>query len=230
MNHVVGIAPDRRGEVTVGRSAQGIVAFVLWQVDGSLLRPEEQRVGKVLAARPPGGRKNLLQRPRLARHDTVCEVPSHEPELAQDGNGGRKAVWRRPLVHTIRCWRIDFGKHLGDTLVGDEHGLLDQARRRGPLTYAHARWVTVLVNQHLGLARVKVDGATAQPDVLPETRYLIQSPEGIGYVTLKTGRRGKPLGGKRALKEAPKVGIQELNLYSPSRYKEGFVPSLRSKL
>ena len=85
MDEHVGVAPDGRGEVTVGTGTKRIVALVVRGILRTRLRTQEQRVGCRLDRGPMGTRQGLLERERVTRPNALRQATSREPCLDEHG-------------------------------------------------------------------------------------------------------------------------------------------------
>ena len=157
------------------------------QVDGSLLCPEQQRVGEVLSGAPSRGIKHVLQGGGLAGHEARDRRALEQPQLPQRLHGLTKVIRRGLLVHAIGRLDVGHGEKVRDALVGEDHGLLDEPRRTGATADAHTRRLPVGIEYDLGLHRLEVDGAAVMAHPLAQSAYLVEHAErlrhgGVGVI------------------------------------------------
>ena len=159
--------------MAVRPSTEGVVTLVMRFVHGSLLGAQEQRIdlwGKRRARRILNRRVNSAG---VSEHDARSEPALHGPELRERFGRRGQAVGRGVLMNAIGGNQIAIGQELGHAFVGEQHGLLDQARRSRALSCddidGHAR----LIEQDMNLRRVEVDRAPLAADLTACTGQCI---------------------------------------------------------
>ena len=161
----IGVSANGAGEVAVRPGAEGVMALVAGLVHGTLLGTQQQRVDLGGERGPRSILDRRVDGARIAEHDARGQAPFDRAELGEGLRRRSQAVGRGLLVNAICASEAAVGEEFGHALVGEQHGLLDQARRRGALARDDIDGHAGIIQEHMDLRRIEIDGAALAADL-----------------------------------------------------------------
>ncbi|CAJ0881046.1 hypothetical protein R76727_03343 [Ralstonia mannitolilytica] len=183
----IGVAPDRTGEVRVGRVCQAEVTDVVRAVDGLLHRAQQHG----LQHRRVRARGDLLHQLRIVGRLGFIAATERQAARLQEGTQRLQLFFRGARMHTVQRRVLVLLEHFGGADIGRQHALLDQPVR----VVARARQdlfdLALRVADDVRLGRVEVDRATLTACLEQRLIQLVQ--------VLQMRDQRRPLGSLGAL-------------------------------
>ena len=158
------------------------MALVLGPVVGPFHGPQQKRADKLPLAAGRACRQNLLDDLRISRHQTRLHGPFEPIEFLEHGNERAQGIGGRRFVDAVQAGKAAPLQVAGHRLVGQDHGLLHQARGIGLATQRDVGRPSLRIEDHLGLGRGEVDAAGPGAGRLPgagEPRAFHEPPGNI---------------------------------------------------